>query len=314
MIPNMKILFVTVLLHFLAYGNAATTPDTTETASGKVPQAWKEYTAGAFGGACCKLFEFPFDTIKVNMQAQKNTTFMGCIRQLHQNGGIKRFYQGARLPVMGSMLEGSILTGVYGVVKRSLTPEIGQDGEIKLHSDIDAWKRFAAGASAGIAVSGLLTPIELLKIRLQTDTGKKYSGLHQCVMEAFKNEGFRGMFRGTGATLLREIPGNIAWFESYGHVKDTLTRSNYSAPVCQMVAGACAGISYNTAFYPADVVKTRLQIGTPQNFGKIFHQILKDEGFLALYKGLPVTLAKAAPSNALFFVIYEQCDDFLSAI
>lgn len=62
-----------------------------------------------------------------------------------------------------------------------------------------------AGAGAGAALSVILGPTELLKCRLQT-TGH-YEGPVACLRQIVAEEGTRGLARGLGATLIREVRG-----------------------------------------------------------------------------------------------------------
>lgn len=84
-----------------------------------------------------------------------------------------------------------------------------------------------AGAVAGVPVSLLACPTELLKCRLQAQGGMKppagavysladvragralFRGPVDVMRSVLRHEGgLLGMYRGLGATLLREVPGN----------------------------------------------------------------------------------------------------------
>lgn len=62
-------------------------------------------------------------------------------------------------------------------------------------------------------------------------------------------------------------------------------------------AGASAGICVDTALFPLDTVKTRLQ----SQYG-----FLQSGGFKGLYRGLYPVLIGSTPTAALFFVTYES--------
>jgi len=72
-----------------------------------------------------------------------------------------------------------------------------------------------------------MAPSERLKCLLQIDnaniSGKqKYSGLFDCAKKVYAEGGIKSVYKGTGATLLRDIPGSIAWFGTYELVKREL--------------------------------------------------------------------------------------------
>jgi hypothetical protein len=61
-----------------------------------------------------------------------------------------------------------------------------------------------AGAGAGFALSFILGPTELLKCRLQT-AGQHRAGPVACLKQLIAEEGPRGLTRGLGATMAREV-------------------------------------------------------------------------------------------------------------
>ncbi|KAF9105745.1 mitochondrial thiamine pyrophosphate transporter [Mortierella sp. AM989] len=115
-----------------------------------------------------------------------------------------------------------------------------------------------------------------------------------------------------------------------------------------MLCGAVSGIVSKTAVYPLDMVRKRLQIqGSEQqkaNMGvltlpstikvsdgattapkavaqvlptsawKCMVQIVRQEGYLALYKGLLPGLLKAAPASAVTFLVFSQMGAFVEQV
>lgn len=75
------------------------------------------------------------------------------------------FYRGMMFPVMTNGMLNSVLFGVYGNELRRLNSICANDAERK-----QKWRQnvFIAGSEAGFIYSLLSCPIELIKIRLQT--------------------------------------------------------------------------------------------------------------------------------------------------
>jgi len=71
----------------------------------------------------------------------------------------------------------------------------------------------------------------------------------------------------------------------------------------QFIAGAIAGVSEILTFYPLDVVKTRMQLerGVSPSLVNSFKNIIAQEGFGRLYKGLVPPLLLEAPKRATKF-------------
>ncbi|KAI0684560.1 mitochondrial carrier [Cytidiella melzeri] len=74
--------------------------------------------------------------------------------------------------------------------------------------------------------------------------------------------------------------------------------------IANFAAGAIAGISEILTFYPLDVVKTRMQLATGKSsLGLVgtFGNIVRQEGFGRLYRGLVPPLLLEAPKRAVKF-------------
>ena len=87
--------------------------------------------------------------------------------------------------------------------------------------------------------------------------------------------------------MLREIPGASLYFGSYYYLKEKKVNT--------LVAGGCAGVISWIPTYPLDVIKSRVQQGTP--FLKAFHG--------NYWKGIEHCLLRALFANAVFFYCYE---------
>lgn len=79
----------------------------------------------------------------------------------------------------------------------------------------------AAAAVAGVALSPILSPAELVKCRLQMGAsarprgGGMFNGPGECIRHLLRTEGPRGLTRGLSGTLARETFGNALFFTVY---------------------------------------------------------------------------------------------------
>jgi hypothetical protein len=83
-----------------------------------------------------------------------------------------------------------------------------------------------AGSFAGFVNSFVLSPIELVKCRLQIQKEAKheayYKGSADCIKKIIVEEGPRGLFKGLVSTITREIPCYAGQFGGYFYTKKVL--------------------------------------------------------------------------------------------
>ncbi|KAJ3270874.1 hypothetical protein HDV01_007345 [Terramyces sp. JEL0728] len=174
-----------------------------------------------------------------------------------------------------------------------------------------------AGGLSGAVVSYVLTPVELLKCRLQMQDylpelaagGKRHRGALSLFRHIIRNEGVSGLYRGHTGTVLREVAGGAAWFGVYEmSVKKMIQMSpkgtkKHDLSAWQLMgAGALAGMSYN-----ADVIKSRIQSGLHNNesFCTVAKSIYHQQGVRGFFRGFGITVARSAPSSGVIFLTYE---------
>eukprot|EP00567_Pseudictyota_dubia_P016331 CAMPEP_0197441750 /NCGR_PEP_ID=MMETSP1175-20131217/7945_1 /TAXON_ID=1003142 /ORGANISM="Triceratium dubium, Strain CCMP147" /LENGTH=322 /DNA_ID=CAMNT_0042972081 /DNA_START=233 /DNA_END=1201 /DNA_ORIENTATION=+ len=293
---------------------------------------WKDFVAGTVGGFAGKLLDYPLDTVKVLLQTQNVSAGSGasvgtvagevpvvyrgawhCLTHTFRTKGVKGLYKGLSSPLLGSMAENAVLFLTFGYFKRLL-------GEVPGEKDLSLTELSLAGAGAGGVVAFVLTPVELVKCRLQVQNSasssagfRAYKGPVDVVVQTLKTEGLvQGLYRGHASTLLREIPGNFCWYGVYeGVCKSMIPEGGTKAdlgPSAHIIGGASAGVAYWTAFYPADTVKSQLQTHPDHarhGFYETFKSIFRKEGLRGLYRGWGVTAARAAPAHAAIFAGYE---------
>lgn len=289
----------------------------------------KDFTAGAMGGTACVLAGQPFDTIKVKMQTFPSlfkTAFDCGVKTIKQEG-FRGLYAGTIPSLAANIAENSVLFLFYGQCLSLVKKIVGKQDE----KDLSVLQRAIAGSGAAVFSSFALCPTELVKCRLQAQhqmnvlagkTGVK-SGVVQVTMQIIREDGFLGLFRGMTPTLAREVPGYFFFFGGYELFRHLLTPKGKTAdeigPLRLIFCGGMAGVSLWVAVFPADVIKSRIQILThgsdkvPGFFETMF-QIIRSEGPRALYKGLGPTLVRCFPACGALFVAYEGTQQLLANV
>lgn len=89
------------------------------------------------------------------------------------------------------------------------------------------------------------------------------------------------------------------------------------SPLQTLGCGGMAGIFNWIVAIPADVLKSRLQTspeGQYNNVREVFRDLVKKEGYGALYRGLGPVMARAFPANAACFLGFELTMKFLNTL
>lgn len=280
----------------------------------------RDLLAGMAGGFICRIIEYPLDTIKVLQQIHGSAYLgpMDCLRRTFRQGGPLAFFKGLSIPLAGSTIECAALFFTYGRAKELLgVNENAGTGSF--------WRLLVCGGLSGISTAFVVTPIELIKCRLQAQVGgaiakQGQNGPLQCARDIFRSSGVRGFWKGYFSCLMREVPGNMAWFGAYemaqsvwmmatGVEKQSELSLFYSA-----LSGSCAGIGYWMVPYPADTIKSRIQTDpnmTGKSFMQVARHVVDTEGLIGLYRGCTITCLRAVPSCAMVYYVYDWCDRWL---
>lgn len=299
-----------------------------------------------------KYIEYPFDTVKVRLQSQPDhlpLQYKGpldCFRQSIRADGFLGLYRGISAPLVGAALENSSLffwerVGRAAIYASGYSP---RDQPLPLSA---LW---ITGAFSGTMTSFVLTPVELVKCKIQVPReaqdgrgGAKTAAAPlrpiSVIRDIWRHQGLRGFWHGQLGTLIRESGGCAAWFGSKETVTKLMREWNIRAartdeerararqadalPLWQQaVAGASAGMSYNFLFFPADTVKSRMQTtplgggGAPmqqqqRTFADEAAALWKQAGVRGFYRGCGITVLRSVPSSAFIFMVYDGLKKYL---
>ncbi|TVY18538.1 Amino-acid transporter arg-13 [Lachnellula arida] len=292
-----------------------------------IVDAMEDIVFGSIAGIAGKYIEYPFDTIKVRLQSRPDayTGPLDCLRQSLRTAPLLSLYRGISAPLLGAALETSSLFFWERVGRETLF----WGGFYEREKALPLGALWCTGAISGAFTSLVLTPVELVKCRIQVDgEGRRGKGIRDVVREVWRSEGVRGFWRGQLGTLIRETGGCAAWFGSkesmtllFRHLNSsssTKTSTSISSPQStnspllpplplwqQALAGASAGMSYNFLFFPADTIKSRMQTGGKHAFWAEGTAIWRQYGLRGLYRGCGITVARSAPSSAFIFIIFD---------
>ncbi|KJX97698.1 Carrier protein YMC1 [Zymoseptoria brevis] len=283
----------------------------------------KDLFSGAVGGVAQVLIGQPFDIVKVRLQTTTQYTgALDCARRILANEGASAFYKGTLTPLIGIGACVSVQFGAFNYAKRLLEARNASSSSSLTPAPLSYAQYYTAGAFAGLANTALSSPIEHVRIRLQTQPhgrGKLYSGPLDCIAKLSRSPSIlHGLYRGTPVTLLREAQAYGFWFLTFEYLMNTDVSRNAiqrkDIPTWKVALyGGLAGEMLWISSYPFDVVKSKMQtdgLGVGERkytsardcVGKTF----RAEGWRGFWRGVGPTLLRAMPVSAGTFAVVEM--------
>ena len=265
------------------------------------------------------------DLVKVRMQtmsvlpgqAPPFTSTFDCISKTLAKDGIRGVYRGVSAPIIAIAPIYAVCFWGYDMGQRLSRAFYGQASDAKLTIGQISF----AGAISAIPTTALMTPTERIKCLLQVQANAplaagakpQYSGMLDCGAQVLREGGVRSLYKGTVATLIRDVPGSVMWFGAYELVKRSIADAkgcdvSSLSPAYILFAGGCGGVSNWLVSIPPDVIKSRLQTapeGTYKGFVDCGTKLVKAEGMGALFKGVGPAMIRAFPANAACFLGME---------
>ncbi|KAH9582110.1 Mitochondrial substrate/solute carrier [Trypanosoma melophagium] len=280
------------------------------------------FAAGGIAGAVSKTVIAPGDRVKIIFQVDPGRRF-GIInaiklgRDTVREHGILGLWIGHGAMMMRVVPYAAITFATfdhYNCVLRRFVNCKRADGTEE--EGLVVTIRFLSGSLAGATATACTYPFDLMRARL---------AFHSCIHDqvpsyriAYKTivdtHGWRALYSGLVPTLVGIMPYAGCSFAVFETLKSHITRwrdlpSEKSITVHErMVAGGFAGLVAQSATYPLDIVRRRMQV-SPGRYRGVFDAlktIYKEEGLAqGLYKGLQMNWIKGPVAVATGFTVND---------
>lgn len=301
---------------------------------------WIDLLSGWVGGAASVLAVQPVDTTLTRMQALRlapgvDGSARAMFHRVVSEGGARALWRGTTPMTLVIPAQNALLFAGYGAGERWARSRADGSGasDTSASSSSSGAARslnllpvFVGGCFGGVAQSFIVSPFELVKIKQQSAG----VGAASAAKEAAARLGSGVLWRGLGATLLRDGLPHGVWFVAYEWSKTALEerfppkdvngKPAAFAAATPLAAGAFAATAAWGVGYPFDAVKTRVQVAALQNPGSVpglvetaLAMVREGGGGLGggLYRGFNMKLLRAVPASAVAFFAYEECRRWL---
>ncbi|XP_011151903.1 mitochondrial basic amino acids transporter isoform X2 [Harpegnathos saltator] len=170
------------------------------------------FLAGASAGLAQTPVSSPIELAKTRLQLQSSESQPGagsqssqgplqCLKKIYKREGYRGVFKGLSITFFR---EGPSY-GVYFVTYEILTRTPSKQ-------PISTFHMLLAGGLAGSASWVISYPIDVIKSRIQAESGDRYSGALDCLRKSVRAEGYTCLFRGLNSTIIRAFPTNAATF------------------------------------------------------------------------------------------------------
>ncbi|KAL4806331.1 mitochondrial carrier domain-containing protein [Aspergillus unguis] len=293
--------------------------------------------AGGIAGLISRFCIAPLDVVKIRLQLQIHSLSDPTSR-IHVSGPV---YKGT-LSTIKTILREEGITGLwkgnipaelmyvcYGAIQftmyRTTTQLLAQLDPHRLPQPVES---FISGAVGGGVATASTYPLDLLRTRFAAQgsgENRVYGSLLSSVKDIARNEGIAGFFRGCTAAVGQIVPYMGLFFATYETLRPVMASAPDLSPIPLLpgsgdaAAGVLASVLAKTGVFPLDLVRKRLQVQGPTRalyvhrnipeYRGVFNtmgMIFQTQGVRGLYRGLTVSLFKAAPASAVTMWTYER--------
>ncbi|NXB89306.1 S2542 protein, partial [Vidua chalybeata] len=174
--------------------------------------------------------------------------------------------------------------------------------------------RFIAGSLAGTTAAMVTYPLDMVRARMAVTPKEMYSSIVHVFIRISREEGLKTLYRGFTPTILGVIPYAGLSFFTYETLKKVHAEHSGRAqpsPPERLLFGACAGLIGQSASYPLDVVRRRMQTAgvlghTYSSILLTMQDIVREEGLVrGLYKGLSMNWVKGPIAVGISFTTFD---------
>ncbi|CAH1241389.1 SLC25A40 [Branchiostoma lanceolatum] len=206
-------------------------------------------------------------------------------------------------------------------------------------------QQMAASCSGAFLTSLFVTPLDVVKIRLQAQEKPfakgncflycnglmdhlcvclngnstsairpwyrmpgKFNGTLDAFVQISKKEGLKSLWSGLPPTLIMAVPATVVYFTAYDNLKEAMGFvPGKKNYTVPIVAGSIARIIAVTAISPLELIRTKMQSKklTYQELKSCIRSSVQSGGVLSLYRGWGPTVLRDVPFSALYWLNYE---------
>jgi len=259
----------------------------------------KAFLAGSMSGTCSTFLFQPLDVVKTRLQLGSSLSqgsMAGEVRTVIGSQGVQGLWAGLR-PSLYRTVPG---VGLYFSSMHWMRNSVCKGKPTAIQSMI-------IGAAARTFAGSVMIPFTVVKTRVESGAFQ-YRSVATALTSILSKEGVRGLTRGLGPTLARDVPFSGLYLAFYEMLKARTPSwlSSTSPESAHMLAGLTAGLLASLVTQPADVVKTRMQLVSRSSILQTTVSLYREAGLLGFTAGLAPRMMRRTVMAALAWTVYER--------
>ncbi len=262
---------------------------------------WINVLAGMTNGILVVLVGYPLDLIKARLQTGMYTSTWTCFKGTIKNEGILGLYRGSAMPL------------VSHIVKRSMQYPLAESMKSKMNvREKSIYTNYVIGLVNGITGPVIGTPLQLVKISMQTNISSKNDGVnanpnfansYKCIKHIYNAHGLKGFYRGFIPTAIKDTVFGMSFIGTYFTMRDTFGNKQWYN---NFINGCVAHCGTWIVFMPIDYIKTNIQKSEVKiSIGDVIKNGYMNHGIKIFWKGLLPACFRSAITTGVAMTGYE---------
>ena len=306
----------------------SSTPDDIKTVEWHMLDKQKFYPLSMLSSFSIRCFIYPLTLVRTRLQVQQqsavyNGTF-DAFRKIAKSEGVRGFYRGfwvSSFQVVSGICYVSTYEGVRHVLDRS---QLVTDTKVRA---------FLGGACASVVGQTIIVPFDVISqhlmlmgqqsakagsgasavgganaLAIQTEGRTKAQIVGDVVRAVYQKDGFRGFYRGYGASICTYVPSSASWWTFYHFFQDSydlvLPTDRVPRTLTQCLSAMTAGCATAVITNPLDLVRTRVQVQRT-SIPETIRWLWETEGLRLFKKGLTARMLASAIYSVCVILGYE---------
>ncbi|XP_037938555.1 solute carrier family 25 member 40-like [Teleopsis dalmanni] len=175
-----------------------------------------------------------------------------------------------------------------------------------------------------------LCPCDPKSLNATTKPPEHLNGTFDAFLKISRSEGVASLWSGLSPTLISALPSTVIYFVAYEQIKvraleiyykhfAAVKGTHYGRDIpffIPLMSGMSARICAVTFVSPIELLRTKMQSQkmTTAEIASAINHVIKHQGILGLWRGLPPTILRDVPFSGMYWTCYETIKKYCNIV